>query len=227
MSREPEDIWDSEPWEPSPFEGAAREEWDEADWEEYLAQQDILHAKYDELFETLSDHPDRDGVIAAEMHWNLPEELGFECGESCCDECLDGEDLGPPCEHVSDELGSIPAFRLAQDYVLDVERALAARIPDLDEDEDAGRTVCAAGEAADRIAVGHGIGYDRESLCGNIAYCRRALASLAECLEGLRACRKRGVLSPREADQFLGRGQRVSEAISQRIEELRSSVWWR
>jgi hypothetical protein len=227
MSREPDDSWNPEPWEPSPFEGFLRADWDEDDWEEYLAQQDLLHAKYDELFETLRDHPRRDDLIAAELHAALPEARGPDPGGPGCDECRGAEDGPPPCERAAEELDAIPAYRLAHEYALALERDLAARFPDLDEDEDAGRILHAASEAADRVAGGHCIGYDRDTLCGNIACCRRALGSLAECFDGLLALRKRGVLPPPHVDRLLVTGQRVGEAVAQRIDELRSKVWWR
>jgi hypothetical protein len=227
MSRDPDDTWDSEPWDPPPFESTNREGWDEDDWEEHFAQQDILSAKYQELFETLCDHPSRDEVIAAELHWRLPEDICSECTDPRCDEWLD--DDGP--EAVSDdpveELGRIPAYSLAERYVDAIETALSEHALDFEDDAEAAVVYRAAGEVADRVGGGHFIGYERDSLCGNIACCRRALASLTECFEGLLALRKRGALPARDADRLLARGQRVGDAIAERIEELRSKIWWR
>ncbi|MBL7223018.1 MAG: hypothetical protein ISS72_04120 [Candidatus Brocadiae bacterium] len=236
MSRDREDPWDFEPWEPPPYGGADRDSWDEDDWEAHLARQDVLSAKYQELFETLHEHPERDGIIAAEMQWNLPEDVVL--GDIGCGECQDelpgefpdellDEDDDPACDACGCcELDGIPAFSRAHDYAVLLERDILDRLPDADEDEDADQVLRAAGDAVEQVASGHSVGYERETLCGNIAYCRRALASLAECLDGLRQLRERGALAPDEAARFLATGQDVRDAIAQRIEDLRSRVWW-
>ena len=227
MSRDPNDEWRSGRYEPNPFESANREHWDEDDWEEYLAGQDLLQAKYRELFETFPHHPHRDAIIAREMHLRLPDGLaGGDADLSPDDEPVDGpsergdEDLGSECD-------GIPAYEIAQDYALAVENLLAHRLRDaMDDDEDACGAAAAACEVPARIAGGHGLGYDRESLCGNIACCKRALASLAECFDGLLALRRRRAVPSHELDRLLVRGQRVGDAIAQRIAALRRTIWW-
>ena len=47
--------------------------WPKAQWEQLIRQSDVRSAKYGELFETLRDDPDRDGLIAHEMRWDLGE----------------------------------------------------------------------------------------------------------------------------------------------------------
>jgi hypothetical protein len=117
---------------------------------------------------------------------------------------------------------------MAQEFALVVERQVAARLRDRLAADDDGRaaTQAAVGIPA-RIAGGHGIGYERDSLCGNIACCKRALGCLNESLDALLALRKRGALRPLEADELLRRGRSLGEWITQRIEDLRLRVWWR
>ncbi|HID23282.1 MAG TPA: hypothetical protein EYP14_12885, partial [Planctomycetaceae bacterium] len=48
--------------------------WTEEEWERLLQWSDLRAARFEELFETLRDHPDRDRIIAEEMGWD-PELL--------------------------------------------------------------------------------------------------------------------------------------------------------
>jgi len=225
MSREGDDARDEYPREP--MNRVNRADWDEDDWEAFLLRQDALNAKYQELYETLHDHPRRDELIAREMGWRLPERQCASCTGAC------GQSPGeePPEEESSEsfeDIEEIPAYRLAQQYALAVERQLTARLRDhLGADEDAARAIRNAVEISAHLANGHGLGYERESLCGNIACCKRALGSLAECMDDLLALRQRGVVLPSEADESLRRGREVGECLHQRTDELRRRVWWR
>jgi len=234
MSGNRGDAWDS--YSGDQFDSVNREYWDEEDWEAFLTRQDVLKAKYQELYETLCKHPDRDALIAREMGQNLPEDaLGLF--PALPDDAYDGyaddqELLGEGEADLDDpeicDLEAIPAYRMAEEFALAVERQLTARLRDRAAvDEDASEATRAGAEISATIANGHGIGYERDSLCGNIACCKRALGGLAECLDSLLVLRRRGVLLPAEADGLLTRGRKVGEAITQRIEELRRRVWWR
>lgn len=222
MRRNPDDAWD--PYDADePLDDLSHDDWDEEDWEAYFARQDVLNAKYEELLETLIDHPDGDDLIAREMHWELPEDIGGEREAGPLDDEAFGEEPG----EALGGLDSIPAYRTAHQYALEVERALTAHLAEPEDDEDARRAAYAASEVSLKIAGGHGLGYDRDSLCGNIVCCKRALRDLAECFDGLLALRKRHLLTQRAADRLVVRGQRVGDGIAQHIEELRRRVWWR
>lgn len=226
MSGDENDSWDS--YLDDEFESLNRASWDEEDWEEFLLRQDCLNAKYQELYETLRDHPDRDTLIAREMRWQVPEDLlgeDFDDGFEPDDE--DDEGWLAREEAFVADLDAIAAYRLGQEFAQAVDRRLTARLRErLGLDEDAARTVRTAIEAAGHIASGHSIGYERDTLCGNIACCKRAQRSLAECFDGLLALRRRGVLTPGDADTLLAAGRQASAAVAQRITELRRRVWW-
>jgi hypothetical protein len=225
MHSEHDEPWDSESWDPDPFDPLNHEEWDEEDWAAYFDHQDVLLAKYDELMETLGHHPDRDDLVAAEMHWNLPDEIGFPCDGACGDPGSDGGDEAPTCEHMA-ELDSIPALRAAEAFVLAVEEEVDICLGEPENDEDALVAMEAAVAVVDRLVGGHQIGYERETLCGNIVCCRRAVASLTECVDSLLALRQRRVLPAAVVDALLVEGQQVGDAIAERIRDLRSRVWW-
>jgi len=214
MRDEPDETWDAYNDE-TPGE-TSRDEWSEEDWEAFFDQQDVLNAKYRELHETLRKHPRRDELIAHEMHWNLPEQV------------LDQMTGEPPDPRASRELAAIPAYAAAQKFALDLDRAIVARLrARAQTDEDAARTCRAAYAIPAEIAGGHDVGYERETLCGNIVCCKRAMANVLECLDGLLALRARGILPPKVADALLARGRELKQAVEQRIEELRARLWWR
>jgi len=222
MYSDDDDAWELDPGEE--FGGVDRASWDEDDWGAYFDRQDVLDAKYQELFETLRDHPDCEELIAHEMHWSLPE----DSVDPCCplDEVEDEDAL---CSHHSfaDDLATIPAYSLVHEFALQVERQLTARLRDgVDADEDSSRAIGAAIDVSSQVASGHSIGYERDTLCGNIACCNRALRSLAECFDGILALRRRGVLPFGEADELLSAGRAASDAVAQRVAELRGRVWW-
>ena len=50
MNRDGDDAWD--PYLDDSFHHVNREDWDESDWEAFLNRQDVLAAKYQELFDT-------------------------------------------------------------------------------------------------------------------------------------------------------------------------------
>ena len=241
MNRDPNE-WESTPGDP--FHSINREGWDEDDWEQFLLRQDALNAKYQELYETLRHHPERDEIIAREMNWNLPAEV-----DEADDLLDDDEDEGPDdldldlalgcdeescegCDAYGDEddlhgLGDTPAYALAHEFADDLEQQFAPRALDRPEAEDSIAAVTrAAYDVSARIVNGHSIGYERETLCGNIACCRRALASLNECIDGLLCLVKDGICSQEDIVAFLRRGKELGDSISQRIEGLRSRVWW-
>jgi hypothetical protein len=74
------------------------------------------------------------------------------------------------------------------------------------------------------LAGGHGLGYDEETLCGNIVKCRWALADCEFCREMLEQLVQR---TGREVYRTLAaQSVRLSEHIRERIARLRVRVWW-
>jgi hypothetical protein len=74
------------------------------------------------------------------------------------------------------------------------------------------------------LAGGHGLGYDEETLCGNIVKCRWALADCEFCREMLEyLARKTGRMIYRS---LAAQSVRLSGQIRERISRLRTRVWW-
>lgn len=227
------------------FETPEREDWTEEEWEAFLRQADARTAKYQELFETLIDHPSRDAIIAHEMGW---EEFFEECRSKVdnCDRCADRFDCeayemlrlmeGP--DNVDDDPESaelldcfeqvkeIPAYLASCSFAVDLEEAFRRHFDDDDADEAIHGALLAAAMAPAQIAGGHGIGYDRHALCGNIANCKRALGNAEACLKHLEDLERRGLLPARCAARLRAENLAVQRAVRRWIEELRSRVWW-
>ncbi len=221
-----------------------RDDWDEYDWERFLQRADVRTAKYQELFETLVDHPERDRLIAREMGW---EDRLKSCGcedRDCafCDDRFECEAyemlrfMDEPEDWADDADDLISCFRQAQEIsAYQTANEFAARLEDAirehavqwGSDEDVHDALLSAQMVAARIAGGHGIGYERDGLCGNIANCKRGHANLGDCLTAVRQLVTRSVLSDDLGSHLLAEGERVSAALDRWIELLRARVWWR
>lgn len=227
------------------FEAPECEDWTEEDWERFLRQADARTAKFQELFETLIDHPSRDAIIAHEMGWE-----GFfgECRSKVdnCDRCgerfeceayemlrlMEGPDNvedDPEAEELLEcfeQVKEIAAYRVSCEFALRLEECFRRLFPDDDEDEAIQGALLSASMAPAQIAGGHGIGYDRNALCGNIANCKRALANAEVCLAHLKDLERRGMLPKERSARLLAENISVQRAVVGWIEDLRSRVWW-
>jgi hypothetical protein len=228
------------------FDPPGHEEWDEDDWERFLQRADVRTAKFQELFETLAHHPHRDQLIAREMGWESDLEKCGGAAADCpsCDKRFDCEAyemfrlIAEP-QNVEDDpdadelincfeqLREIPAYTCAQDFATHVEDLFVPRLRASGCDEDARKAVFAAQMVPAQVAGGHGIGYERDSLCGNIANCKRALRSLETCREQLQALHAGQPLPPDEFRALSAEADQVSLEINRWIESLRARIWWR
>lgn len=85
--------------------------------------------------------------------------------------------------------------------------------------------VCvAAGKIGANLAGGHGLGYDEETICGNIVKCRWALAECEFVIETLDFLATR-TRRP-EFSTLIPRAKQLRDQIAKRITKLRSQVWW-
>ena len=220
----------------APADASNPDEWDEDDWERFMQRADVRAAKYQELLETLLDHPDRDRIIAGEMGW---DKRLAGCGEqrdcSGCDKRFDCEIYDMLClaaepGHIGgdpeadalisdfDDLQDIPAYARAHEFALHVQKALHDALHGETADEEVGHAFTAAHMVAAKIAGGHGIGYERDCLCGNIANCKRALCNATRCAQTLAEMS----LPKRDAARLLAAANEVCITLAGWIEELRS-----
>ncbi len=81
-----------------------------------------------------------------------------------------------------------------------------------------------AGKVGANLVGGHGLGYDDETICGNIVKCRWALSDCEFCREMFEQLKARA--SDPRLDRLLDDSRRLAEALRERITFLRQRVWW-
>lgn len=211
--------------------------WTEDEWEQLFRRSDVRSARYGELWETLRDHPDRDEIIAREMGWTRC--LADESSETLdLDTSADGDalDLDPEREEIArrkDEmLGAIPAYSHGQDWGLRVHRTLQPYLEldptaELEPDDPLVTAFSDSLVVSVKIAGGHCIGYDEDSICGNIVCCKRAWEAAERAVRALEELVESGGPVPAEVIRpLLEDGRQVRALVQQHIAELRSRVWW-
>jgi len=210
--------------------------WTEDEWEQLFRRSDVRSARYGELLETLRDHPDRDEIIAREMGWTrgLSDESS-ETPDLDAPVDIDAMDLDPELEETTrrDEemLDAIPAYSHGQDWGLRVHRALQPYFeldPTVELEPDDPLVVAFSDSlvVSAKIAGGHGIGYDEDSLCGNIVCCKRAWEAAERAVHALEELVESGQVPAAVIRPLLDDGRQVRALVQQHIAELRSRVWW-
>lgn len=223
-----EPIWEDR--EPAPdFE---KEWWDEDDWERFMTIQD---KKVDELMR-LDELFLNSGL---DPHADL-ELMGFEECDHRCEDCSDRyscweyqENLAkesrevrgiPEPEHEEPEFKNIPAYQLSFEFAIKAMEFVKT-IPDRDygSDTDLRKLAWNCGMAGAKIAGGDGIGYSPDSICGNVANCKRGANAMSASVEALEALSQRPKLAKR-ALELKEMGETALKAIWARIEELRAEA---
>lgn len=213
---------------------------DEVWWERELHRNEKLMDKY---MAVLGDNPDWDKWQTPEdlynkVHLNLeppePSEVKSE-GEA---EVVETEEEGWP------KSGSIPNEAVEADD--EDDWADADENPTINEDYPAASRQArefashvfalenppgnadllflSAGKIGANLAGGHGLGYDEDSICGNIVKCRWALSDCEFCremLEGLRQKTGDAIYAP-----LVEESRRLAALLRDRVARLRLRVWW-
>ena len=95
----------------------------------------------------------------------------------------------------------------------------------LDDLPDESIGVClAAGKIGANLAGGHGLGYEEDTICGNIVKCRWALAECEFVIETLDFLASRSRRP--EYITLLPQARQLRELVADRITKLRARVWW-
>ena len=98
---------------------------------------------------------------------------------------------------------------------------------ELDIDEDVVEAISASSMVPAKIAGGHGMGYEKGSLCGNIANCKRSLKSAKVCVCSLEIVRAKSTFPESDINSLIGEAIKVEREVMKWIEYLRSRIWWR
>jgi hypothetical protein len=228
----------------------------EAEWEQMFRESDARAARYSDLLETLIDHPDRDAIIEKEMGWgddeddepSAPEELeqlrkdGFNSSEELEQWKIDT--LNAACEAAAggngegdeEEVEKLPVYNLAVEVGLDIHKKLSPYLKKhwSDEKEDytdetgerLGEVYTNSLAIGAKIAGGHGMGYDDESLCGAIVKFRIALDAAKSCERGLTELSDEKSLPANLVGGVMPDLKKVIGLLEESITLMRARVWW-
>jgi hypothetical protein len=215
-------------------------DWDEEDWERFLQKADVRTAKYLELFETLHNHPDCDNLIAKEMGWSHKyEDCDYNNGscDNCGkrDECRiyeinqifdNSTEYDETIERDVEDVKNIIAYKKSYELYIKLSKYFRNR-EGVDADEDFLEAISASSKISAKIAGGHGMGYERDSLCGNIANCKRSLKNARICVYSLEIVRAKSTLPDSDINILISEAIKVEREVLKWIEYLRSRIWWR
>ena len=228
------------------------QQWDEARYEQFLRESDVLTEKYGRLLEKYADHPDRERIIAREMGWKwLDEALAQEqqvpinktdkldgVGDQLheLDEEIDEYELPPPdpiregIDWVYDEKGGIahPIKKRADDALHELLDELKAtgHFPD-SEDVDLGEFVGGYMTVTAKIAGALGGLARGEDFCEAgmvIAWLKRILEILHRPLAASDAIASKSFLPPPRLAYYRGELFAIREAILELIARLRAQI---
>jgi hypothetical protein len=220
--------------------------WTEEQWEVFMRNADLRAARYSELLETLVDDPDRDDIIDREMGWDRNRDLGdsdwmAELEAAAADgqendNLISEEDAASHDERMTideeiaeDErnMRKIPAYALCEALSHRLDKLLLPLMPkDAEADEDVIQAYIQIKIASAKILAGHGMGYRDEVIGGNVVNCKRALAAADECAAALASIAQRNLISTSDYTSMAADLTRARHAITDRLAELRSRMWW-
>jgi len=221
---------------------------DETWWERELHRNEKLMDKY---MAVLGDNPDWDKWKNPEdlynkVHFNIdpPKRTEEEDAEDESDETesesddpkADSDDdiFGPEtAENAGTQLEDSdwedpdedPEVNADYEGIAKIARDYACRVFDLEKmPGNAELLYLSAGKVGANLAGGHGLGYDDESICGNIVKCRWALSDCEFCREMLEQLHQN--TGQEVYGQLVDDSRKLAELIRERIARLRKRVWW-
>jgi hypothetical protein len=210
--------------------------WDEFKWEEFMKDQDKKLDRYMELFYRYQDHPDCDEIIAREMGWTwLFDHKNEEESSELLAEETDGEEWkarsGIRDDDDEDEeegqrfeiegFRNVPVYQKAKAFAVRAMK-FADSLPEGKRgDSSVVDFVSNAMIAPAKIVGGSGIGYEREELGGNIAYCKRGLHAANFSIAALREMKDKHIIMGEMYMEYMLALTEVRNLIAIHIIELR------
>ncbi len=196
--------------------------WDEYDWERFLQQQDRKTERYMELLERYIDDPNRDQIIAREMGWThllnedgerwmeSVDELFEEEMEGFTDEDEDDAEMdGEPPEGETFEVH--PLYQASFAFTIWIDQLFDEK-PGLQNLPAAVKLSTNAAVASAKLAAALSDD-DVDEIGMTIAYLKRSLKAVTNCMEAAAQLRKDGQL---DGDPY---GQ-----LNQRLFQIRDAI---
>lgn len=202
--------------------------WDEHRWEEFFRESDKRTEKYTQLLDKYMNHPERDRIIAEEMGWtHLFDETNDEYNEWMDEFNIDEYEEGEEWKHLTgyeptdfDSFENLPLYQKAFDFTIDAMNMVDAHLADVD-DESVSAFARSVTIPSAKIAGGFGLGFEMDSLGGNIANCKRGLKAANRMLNALYEIGKKELLDRDIYLEFYGRAKEVRDELAIYIVELR------
>jgi hypothetical protein len=221
---------------------------DEAWWESELHRNEKLMDKY---MAVLGDNPDWDkwenpDDLYNKVHFNIdPPGHGAEAAEESNTEEEDNA-KDEPKRFIDDDQflkemneaaesalndpdwedpDEDPEVNLDYESISARARKFACRVFDLEKmPGNAELLFLSAGKVGANLAGGHGLGYEEDTLCGNIVKCRWALSDCEFCREMLEQLHQK--TGERVYAGLVEESRELAETLRERIARLRQRVWW-
>ena len=201
--------------------------WDEHRWEEFMQESDRRSDQYLHLYKKYEDHPDREKLIAIEMGWfhrldNFESENDF-LEDFIIDEMDEGEEWKRSTGYEQanlDDFENLPVYKNAFEYTIDAMDLIDKELNDADD-----KSVDAFARSViippAKIAGGFGLGFEMESIGGNIANCKRGLTAANRMLNALQEMKDKKIIDKKTFTDFYNRGKEVRDQLAIYIVELR------
>ena len=204
--------------------------WDEGRWEKFMQEAD---RQADEYLKKMEEELERAEEFSHNFDSSEKEqevEKDDEVNESEFSEC-ENEIWKPPDVKWKEterkrDFEQIPAYSTAYDFGFAVNNFIKKFYPERFDIPEIRQLAENCFVIAVKIAGGHGMGYERDVLEGNIANCKRGLKAAENCLDALENFRIKTKATP-ELLNLYGFSQKTRNAVREWIEELRNRIWWR
>ncbi len=125
-----------------------------------------------------------------------------------------------------EDVEKIEAYKKSYDLYMRLNKYFE-NSSEIDTDEDVFEAISASSMVSAKIAGGHGMGYEKDSLCGNIANCKRSLKSAKVCVNSLEMVRAKSTFPESDINSLICEAIKVEREVMKWIEYLRSIIWWR
>jgi hypothetical protein len=202
------------------------EVWDEKRWEEFMQEADRKADEYLKRFEEEhqkgdSTHP----LIEPKEDLLCDDDLNEKSETEFSD--LESEDWESPrmCWEEGD-FDQIPAYQIAYDFSLAAYNFVELFYPERTDIPEIKQLLENCFIIPVKIAGGHGMGYEKDTLEGNIANCKRGLVAANNCVNALENLKAKTTTTP-ELLRIHVSAVKTREVVKEWIEELRSRIWWR
>lgn len=204
--------------------------WDEFQWEEFMKEADKRTDLYMSLLEEYGDLPDADDIIARKMGWNdladSNEELSemmHEWTDFLNDEMEECEEWkkGTSFENMQTfDFEQLPAYRKAFGFSLNVIHLSRSELQDI-QDPSLDILLQNVTLPAAKIAGGFGMGFEVESIGGNIANCKRGLIAANRVLSAIFDLHEKGFINDGTYLLLQEQAKEVRDELAIWIVELR------